>query len=382
MKKVIWIGDGGVSTGFARVNHSIYDNLPKGKYEIHHIAINYHGDPYPEPNALLYPAMLGGDVYGMNRIKPLMDSIKPDMIFVLNDLWIVDQYLKVIPESFKNIVCYFPVDAAPQEREWCESVTQRAIKSVAYTNFGRNTILDQVPKAKIDVIPHGIDKRIFYPVDKAIARRELRGLSMDDFIVLNANRNQPRKRVDLTIKGFTEFAMGKKNVKLYLHCGVEDAGWNIVAMCDRYGIADKLIITSPHLSPTHGIPDDRLNLVYNSCDVGINTSTGEGWGLPSFEHSACRRAQIVPNSSACAEVFGDGRGYIIPIDHYDTTPRILTEGAVVSPEGVAVALETLYTNVELRDSYAEAGYKYATSPTFNWKNIAKRWDHLFDEVIG
>jgi len=155
-----------------------------------------------------------------------------------------------------------------------------------------------------------------------------------------------------------------------------------VAMCDRYGIADRLIITSPHLSPTHGVSDERLNLIYNACDIGINTSTGEGWGLPSFEHAACGRAQIVPNSSACAEVFGEGRGYLIPIDHYDTTPRILTEGAVVAPEDVAVALETLYTDTASRDSYANAGYDYITSSRFSWKNIAKMWDKLFDEVIG
>ena len=34
--KVLWVGDGGVATGFARVNHSIINNLPEDKYEIHH----------------------------------------------------------------------------------------------------------------------------------------------------------------------------------------------------------------------------------------------------------------------------------------------------------------------------------------------------------
>ena len=47
----------------------------------------------------------------------------------------------------------------------------------------------------------------------------------DSFIVFNGNRNQPRKRIDITMKGFARFANGKpNNVKLYLHMGVEDAG--------------------------------------------------------------------------------------------------------------------------------------------------------------
>jgi len=38
-----------------------------------------------------------------------------DLIFILNDPWVIDTYLKVIQEQFKKIppiVVYFPVDAA------------------------------------------------------------------------------------------------------------------------------------------------------------------------------------------------------------------------------------------------------------------------------
>ena len=43
--KVLWVSDGGVATGFARVAHSIIENLPD-HYEVHHLAVNYNGDPY------------------------------------------------------------------------------------------------------------------------------------------------------------------------------------------------------------------------------------------------------------------------------------------------------------------------------------------------
>jgi len=38
--KVLWISDAVAATGFARVAHSIINELPEN-YEIHHLGINY-----------------------------------------------------------------------------------------------------------------------------------------------------------------------------------------------------------------------------------------------------------------------------------------------------------------------------------------------------
>jgi D-inositol-3-phosphate glycosyltransferase len=49
--------------------------------------------------------------------------------------------------------------------------------------------------------------------------------------VLNANRNQPRKRIDITLRGFALFAVDKpETVQLYLHMGSEDMGWNALQL--------------------------------------------------------------------------------------------------------------------------------------------------------
>ncbi len=106
----------------------------------------------------------------------------------------------------------------------------------------------------------------------------------DAFIVLNANRNMPRKRIDLTIQGFAEFARDKPaNVKLYLHMATQDTGWNVIALARRHGIYDRLIMTrADNVAPDFS--DEQLNLLYNACDVGITTTTGEGWGMVTFEH--------------------------------------------------------------------------------------------------
>src|SRR5690348_5266776 len=115
--KLLWIGDGGVATGFARVNHSIIENLPSD-WEIHHIAVNYRGDPYrTKPNHFLYPAQNGGDILGIQRIQPLLKTLNPDMVFILGDPWVIFEYLKVIPLGTK-VVTYVPVDAKYLNPAW------------------------------------------------------------------------------------------------------------------------------------------------------------------------------------------------------------------------------------------------------------------------
>jgi len=384
---ILWVGDGGCATGFARVNHSIINNLPEGKYNVHHLAVNYKGDPYPDSKAPLYPAMLGGDLLGMGRLAAMMKALKPDIIFLLNDVWVLNHYIDLIKKEnpSQKIVCYFPVDAKPLRAEWCEPIVDNVDIPVAYTKFGKSAITDLFSGARgerVRIIPHGIDTGVFYPIDMNIARDQLNGMEPDDFVVLNANRNQPRKRIDLTIKGFAKFAEDKpKNVKLYLHMGVEDAGYHIIAMCERYNLAGRLLLTSLDMGPSKGVSVERLNLIYNSCNIGLNTSMGEGFGLVPFEHGACGKAQIMPDSSAMSEVYG-GRAYLMPIDHYDTQPGVLTEGAVVSVDSVAEGLEHYYQDPDARERDGKLLYDYVTLPKFRWEKIAEKWDALFEEVLS
>ena len=145
------------------------------------------------------------------------------------------------------------------------------------------------------------DERGEIPARRIKARRAMR---LDDedhleaFIVLNANRNMPRKRIDITMQGFAQFAKDKPaNVKLYLHMAAEDSGWNVLILAKRYGIYDRLIMTQADNSRPQ-FSDEQLNLLYNACDVGITTTTGEGWGMVSFEHAATRAGNY-PDTRRC-----------------------------------------------------------------------------------
>lgn len=297
---------------------------------------------------------------------------------------------------------YCPIDAGPIRSGTVERL-RGLDRLVTYTRFGKRMVDEALaevrrgdpgfPFAEVAIIPHGVDTHRFYPLNggpedvrgrRFEVRKELlphRPDLWDGFLVLNGNRNQPRKRIDITLQGFARFAENLPgNVGLYLHMGVEDLGWNLPELARRYGIEDRLVLTNGSHS-TPGVPDEMLNRIYNACDVGVNTSVGEGWGLVSFEHAATGAAQVVPRHSACEELWRDS-GVLIEPAVTVVTERILTEGKLVAPEAVAEGLARLYHDPELLASVSEASYRSATRPEYDWGRVAEQWDELFREVLS
>jgi glycosyltransferase involved in cell wall biosynthesis len=103
---------------------------------------------------------------------------------------------------------------------------------ITYTEFGKKEIEKMGYEKPIDVVGHGTNFNHFFPMDKAACRKEL-GVPDDVFIVFNGNRNQPRKRIDLTIKAFIDFAQDKDDARLWLNMGSKDMGWEVIPLFKR-----------------------------------------------------------------------------------------------------------------------------------------------------
>jgi glycosyltransferase involved in cell wall biosynthesis len=256
----------------------------------------------------------------------------------------------------------------------------------------------------VSVIPHGVDPSVFYPLarppappawapdplhaDVHAARIRARRLLFPDrddldtaFIVLNANRNRPSKRIDVTLRGFALFARGKPaNVMLFLHMGTATPAPGHAPLADALGIRDRLLVSA--VGERHPeASSKRLNLIYNACDVGVNTSEGEGWGLVSFEHAATGAAQIVPRHSACAELWAETALLVDPVTE-DRADGYCCAGLTVTPEGVADALERLYCDTSLRRELSLAAYANATRVDRQWGEIARNWDRHFRSLLA
>jgi glycosyltransferase involved in cell wall biosynthesis len=385
MKIFIW-GDGGAPTGFSTVNTEIVKGLPEDA-EVHHLAINYNGDPIDIETKCtykMYPAQARGNIMGYNRIEEFANK-GFDVIYLLNDIWVLDQVLEILKNTWKNlppIVVYFPVDAEGYTKLWFKHFDIVTIP-VVYTEFGKKVAQEVVPDINFKIINHGTNFNNFYQMDKQEAKqRKYKDLPelWDSFIVLNANRNQLRKRLDLALEGFALFAKDKpKNVLYYHHAGLRDVGWHMPTLFNRFGIEDRVILTNTETN-NQRVSIEHLNLIYNATDVGINTSLGEGWGLTNTEHAVTGAPQIVPNHSACAELFHDC-GLLIPTIGNHTYENTMTIGKLISPKGLAEQLNKIYYEEGLQENLGYKGRMKFTQYEYSWEYVAEEFYMTFEKAI-
>jgi len=387
--RLLWIGDSpAVTTGFGRVSQGILENLYNtGKYNIAVLGINQPiGDPHQyEGMFRIYPAKSKGHVYGFNRVEEVIAKEQPDIIVINNDLWIVSEYIKIIPEN-NRIITYSPVDALPVDKIWIDSLERVNARITTYTQFARRGIMDVNKDVKIDVIGHAVDTDEFYPISDA--RKFLVNIPEDVFVVQNVNRNQPRKRLDLFLKGMKIWLdrltiKDRKKVMFYYHGTLRDVGWNLISLAQRWGIDDCFLVTDQtHINPAQGVSIPMLCKIYNCADVHVMTSMGEGFGLSPFESAACGVAQVVPDHSACKELW-EGRAPLLKISHWEVlTGGINTEGGVIDLESFVETLDDLYRDRDKLRNYARLAYEYTQREEFTWGYIANQFDNIINEVIG
>ena len=388
-KKLLWVGDLAAMTGFGRVGGAVLPRL-RDEYEIVVLACNWHGDPVPEQELFkMYPASnrFQQAPFGEERIREIVEREEPDVICTLNDPWIAtDQYRRIqdLHQQKKFKFCgYLTMDSY----NWVSGIDP-CINDwdalISFTEFGAYEFIKAGIRKPITVIPHGLDSENFYPMDKREARKKL-GLTDNVFIVLNGNRNQFRKRIDVTISAFAKFAVGRPDARLYLHMGLKDQGWDVMPVFAREMQKNGLdpngrIIMSANTPNPPNVSVEMLNWIYNAADVGVNTTKGGGWELVNFEHAACRVAQVVSDHTSTKEIF-EGYGKLIRCDHVDVDTNFGREMPCPSDTHLAELLTELYENPQERLETAERCYQRVTDTAFQWDTVAAEFHKVFQDVL-
>lgn len=388
--KILWVGDSPtIQTGFGVVTKNLVRELTKLGHEVVILGINYFGDEpldYQKYPYRIYPTARGGpnEVYGFSKWYDIYQKENPDIVFMLNDPWLIKSYMEAAGpfHPYTKIIGYFPTDAAPIKKEWVETLNKLDAQ-VCYSHYAEDVVVQSnggKRPSNLYQIYHGVDTEVFRPVHQQVARAQL-GLPIDQdlFIVGMVARNQFRKRFDLLAQGFAEFAKDKPDAKLYLHTVLKDIGYDILDLARQLNIGDKLILTED-LTMTTLISDERLNLIYNSLDVNALISLGDGFGLPVAESMAVGCAQLVSNHSCLKELVEGHGGLTVDTAAWIMhTSGINTWGGVSDPKDITAKLQQLYDDKQLRVRLSEAGYNFIKQPKFTWAYAAKRFDDIFRE---
>jgi len=380
VKKLLWVGDAACPSGFARATHEILD-VARHSFDVTVLGINYRGDPHPHPYPI-YAAAVGGDMFGYGRLIWMCDLVKPDVIVLQNDPWNIPFYLRTLAK-FPEYADVPVVAIVAVDGKNCAGADLNGLNlAVFWTQFGCNESIAGGYKGPCNVIPLGVDTDDYFKEDKQEARiAKGLGSIQDAFIVGNVNRNQPRKRLDLTIKYFAEWIRNNniRDAYLFLHVApTGDTGVQIKDLAKYYGIIDRLALVSPDVF--YGVPEEAMRETYNCFDVQVTTTQGEGFGLTTFEGMACGVPQIVPAWSALQELT-EGCAYQVPCSSTAIGPPYLNIiGGVVDEVGFVSALNKFYRDEPLRRHFADLGMKRAHEDRFNWKHIGYKYTEAFKAV--
>lgn len=419
-KTILCLFDYLSTTGFGTVSKNIVPRIKKEfgeKITLHICAINYFGEPiYEEDGTIIFSAIKSAtkkDEFGrFGFLKILQDSNEYDGIFIIQDLGVIVPiipHLKFIKEekrkankkTFKSIF-YFPVDCnlLPQlvkDLEFFDNI-------ITYTEFGRDRVLNFRPELRGDlkVILHGTNLKEFYPIPKneiSDFRKDYFKDEGDKFIITNVNRNQPRKDIPTTIFGFIEAKknwniQGKKPF-LYLHMHPHDPkGWDLRAILNQTDLIEGEDYRFPDKEMENaGAPTEMLNKIYNSCDLYVTTSLGEGFGLVTVECMAAKLPIICPNNTSFTELCDNGNrahliDYLMP--YASMADNIIREAC--TPSSVAEAIIHMAENIcglneemggtEQVNEMVESAFDYSQKLSWDNQSIIGRWIEYFKSTYG
>ena len=277
----------------------------------HDVAISaffgLHGSSLEWDGIMVYPGgvhQFGQDV--IERHARHFFGGQRGLVLTLIDVWV----FKGSELSSLAMASWVPIDNQPIPPVVYDFFVSSGSIPIAMSHFGKREF-DKVG-IKSFYVPLGIDTDTFAPMDRAECRDSLT-FDQDAFIVgmVAANNGTPsRKAFPEAFRAMAPFMKENSDVRLYLHTdtsGLRGEGYNLPLLADRVGIpTDRLMECDQYLYANGFLSPKHMARVYNACDVLLNCSYGEGFGIPIIEAQACGTPVIATDFSAMGETANVG----------------------------------------------------------------------------
>lgn len=225
---------------------------------------------------------------------------------------------------------------------------KRARVVLTVSEFSRREICARygLDEEKVVVTPNAVDHSKFSPLEGD--PEELRArYGLDAPYVLTVGRLEPRKNLVRLIRAFGRARAGLDGRLTLALAGATDFRFEAVIGAAR-SLDDGAV---RFLGP---VPDDDLPGLYRASEALAYPSLVEGFGMPVLEAMACGTPVLTSMRGALPEVSGDAALAVDPEDE----------------EAIALGLERILTDTELRERLAKAGPLRAKR--FDWRDTARR----------
>ena len=385
-------------TGYARIGNILTNYLAQVGHEVHYLGISHFQNSAIErdihPFIHLIDALAerkegSTELYGVDIICEKIQQIKPDLVFIYNDVIVINRILNEfintkLAKTFKLCI-YMDMVYEYQRILYFQNIQAWADLILVFSDcWKRNLMKLGLPAEKIAILPHGFDAQLFQPLDN-VKSKQLMGFAPDDFLVLNTNRNAYRKAHDITIEAFIKFLKNHYyNPKLKLFLNLlqnSNQGYTILELIKVICLKndadyERIVMNHIFIRPSDlYLTDEKLNTLYNACDVGLNTCIGEGFGLCNLEHASLGKPQIISQVGALADIFQPEYATLIkPVADLYLSP--LTDDhqgymQICAADDFATALNHYYENRELAQAHGGLSREILTKK-YEWQSILER----------
>lgn len=322
--------------GYSKISNILTNYLAaQPGVKVYHLGVsNFDDDQRVErpvhPNITLIDAIKlskrlrnSDELYGTDIIDHVIERIKPHAFIIYTDCIVTCRlYNELFDYRIRNpgqtrFICYLDLVYSYQKSRYIDFISRQTDHIFVFTEYWKkNLIAMGTPDTRISIFPHGMNTPVFHPIDRTQARRTF-GFTDEDFVILNTNRNSYRKAHDIGVRAFVMLLAHLNfppNLKYFINFDctpgakldytIEDL---VATECTRLGanidlVLNRHIVSFPLERRSH-VSDEEINVLYNACDVGINTCVGEGFGLCNAEHASVDRVQVVTNVGGLQDIF-------------------------------------------------------------------------------
>lgn len=253
-----------------------------------------------------------------------------------------------------------PNEPEPQQRLNMEQrLIQSADRIVAATLDERTQMMRYCGATanRVQVIPCGVDLKLFVPHDRQEARNRL-GLDLHQPVLLFAGRLDPFKGPDILLRAAT---MMEEDAQIVIVGGALTGDKDL----------QKLQALASDLRIGHRVhflgarPQQELPLLYSAVDVTVVPSYHESFGLVAVESLACGTPVVATRAGGLTTVVrNDETGYLVPR----------------CPGFFAERLDALLRDPDLRARMRAAARRSVLQ--FSWKNVASQVHNMYDELVS
>jgi glycosyltransferase involved in cell wall biosynthesis len=385
--RALWISDSPETpSGFGNVTRFVCEGLAARGHQVSILGWQTRR-PHEWHGCRVHP--VGSDPMGSDALYPFLVRHRPEVVIALADVWWLPFFSS--PHVSRQMeltdarwALYFPIDGNTADGllppSWIELLRMVDVP-IAMSRYGQRVATDC--GVACDYIPHGVDVEVFAPpAEREQAKREVDAEGR--FVVLSDSRNQPRKLLPRLLDVFARFAEGRPDALLHLHTDPADEfarsptySYDIRADVRHLGLGEQVRF-SPGFTMRHGggLSLEALAAYYRAADVHLQSSSGEGFGLPTLQAAAAGAVPMAGAYSASLELV-EGHGEAVAISDWGETEFGIRR-ALIDVDDAAERLARLYDDRELLRRRSVQAHEFAQA--YDWANVVEMWDDLLASV--